>query len=416
VDGPGGPPPSLYWPSLADDLDLWVLSASDEPARARSTRDFPGARGFEPVADPSEIYASTRRVIDAVGSDGVFAVSELVLFAAQRAAYDAGLPANSIRTVEALGDKRLQRRLMRESGLPVPGQRELHDLVQCQEAAASLQFPVVIKPAAGVGGVAVVRVEDPEQLEGQWLRARSMLLNSALATRGEPLLIAEEELVGDPSAKRGGLGDYVAVETLSVEGETRVLAVTDKMPLADPFRECGCLMPSTRPAEEVEAVVAATLEAHRALDIHFGAAHTELKLTVDGPRIIEVNGRPGGGVSEMLAQAASYDYPRALALACVGDDPDIEPRFSRCASRFTPQPPQDLVLVEAGPTVAELQGDRRVETVEFLAKPGDVLDSRTDSSAYCARIVAAAESQAELIDLIGEVNSRFSFRELVSSD
>ena len=41
-----------------------------------------------------------------------------------------------------------------------------------------------------------------------------------------------------------------------------------------------------------------------ALGVSTGCLHTEVKFTPDGPEIIEVNGRVGGGVPEMLERAA----------------------------------------------------------------------------------------------------------------
>ncbi len=41
-----------------------------------------------------------------------------------------------------------------------------------------------------------------------------------------------------------------------------------------------------------------------AIGVKTGAFHTEIKLTPDGPWVIEVNGRIGGGVPEMLLKAS----------------------------------------------------------------------------------------------------------------
>ena len=46
-------------------------------------------------------------------------------------------------------------------------------------------------------------------------------------------------------------------------------------------------------------------EAITALGIRTGCLHTEIKVTDDGPRVIEVNGRIGGFVAPVLALASS---------------------------------------------------------------------------------------------------------------
>ncbi len=85
------------------------------------------------------------------------------------------------------------------------------------------------------------------------------------------------------------------------------LAITGRFPLAPPFRETGFFIPaSIAPGQQAELLDLAG-ETLRALGLEVGAAHTEIKLTSEGPRVIEVNGRIGGGVPDMLRLA---DGPR----------------------------------------------------------------------------------------------------------
>jgi len=52
--------------------------------------------------------------------------------------------------------------------------------------------------------------------------------------------------------------------------------------------------------------------ATKALRVRTGFLHTEIKVTPSGPRVIEVNGRLGGGLPNLLQQAAGFDLLRAL--------------------------------------------------------------------------------------------------------
>ena len=64
-------------------------------------------------------------------------------------------------------------------------------------------------------------------------------------------------------------------------------------------------------------MVASTDVALRALGVRSGITHTEFKLTADGPRLIEVNGRLGGFQHELQQRAAGQDLLElALAVAC----------------------------------------------------------------------------------------------------
>jgi D-alanine-D-alanine ligase-like ATP-grasp enzyme len=52
-------------------------------------------------------------------------------------------------------DKRLSSQLLRRAGLPAPQQREVKDLKEAVNAAESMGWPVVVKPATGYGGKGV---------------------------------------------------------------------------------------------------------------------------------------------------------------------------------------------------------------------------------------------------------------------
>ena len=56
-----------------------------------------------------------------------------------------------------------------------------------------------------------------------------------------------------------------------------------------------------------------------ALDVHSGCLHTEIKLTPEGPRVIEVNGRIGGGVPEMLYRAAGVKIVELTLQLALGE-------------------------------------------------------------------------------------------------
>ena len=82
------------------------------------------------------------------------------------------------------------------------------------------------------------------------------------------------------------------------------LALTGRFPLAENFRETGFFIPAALDEAEQDEVLRAGHGGHRGARGHVGCLHTEIKFTPDGPRIIEVNGRVGGGVPEMIERAA----------------------------------------------------------------------------------------------------------------
>jgi biotin carboxylase len=59
--------------------------------------------------------------------------------------------------------------------------------------------------------------------------------------------------------------------------------------------------------------------ATKALSVRTGFLDTEIKLTPSGPRVIEVNGRLGGGLPDLLQQAAGFDLLRWTLRAALGE-------------------------------------------------------------------------------------------------
>ena len=135
--------------------------------------------------------------------------------------------------------------------------------------------------------------------------AETLALRSGARGAVDPhtALILESVLVG-AARETEGLAPYVSVETLADAGRFHHLCVTDRFPLAPPLLETGMMLPSCLGAEQQAAVVAMAEQALRALGFRHGAAHTELMLTSEGPRVIEVNARVGGAVPFLLPIAA----------------------------------------------------------------------------------------------------------------
>ena len=131
----------------------------------------------------------------------------------------------------------------------------------------------------------------------------------------------------------------MSVESLVAGGVISHLALTGRFPPAENFRETGFFIPAAldpgsrsrpRPGDPGRRRPPGT---HRVL-------HTEIKSAPDGPRIIEVNGRVGGGVPEMLQRAAGInlvELPLGSPWARLFVDGPVA--TDRIGYRFLLQPP-----------------------------------------------------------------------------
>ena len=295
---------------------------------------------------------------------GVLTYSESMLAVTAQIAHQLHLRFHAPSTAEALTNKSVQRARLRAAGLD----STRSCLVAVEEdwpaAAAQVGLPCVLKPVRGEGSRNTHRVETMQQGAG--------IVAELFADSTSVPLVAEELLIGRDNEP---FGDYVSVETLVVDGASQHLGVTGKLPLVAPFRETGAFWPSTLPVEEEAAIRELTSRALQALGVRDGICHTELKLTPTGPRIIEVNGRLGGFVQELVLRAGGINLLRVAADIALGRQrlPVPMSQVEQVSYQFSNLPPPNatrLLARSGGAEVSRLPG---VHSYRAFYRPGDRL-------------------------------------------
>jgi biotin carboxylase len=302
-----------------------------------------------------------------------------------------GLPFHSVETSAALTDKDQQRRVLAQAGLPMPpchivrpdqSEGELTDI------EAEVGFPAVLKPRSAQGSRYTFLADDRQHL------AR---LLEALGS-GRPDMVLEGYLADDPARADDPYAAYVSVESVASAGTISHLALTGRFPLAENFRETGFFIPAALDPADQQAVLALATSAIEALGIRTGCLHTEVKFTPDGPRIIEVNGRVGGGVPEMLDRAAGVALIDLTLRLALGEEIVIDGPVAteRIGYRFFLQPPAVSATVAAITGIDTVSDYPGVDTISVHQGPGADLDWRDGSRNHIMAVVGSAQDYAEL--------------------
>jgi biotin carboxylase len=225
ADAPGGPHPTFYLPSLLAEFEVHVVWLDREPQAPRQAR----VDALEAVTDagghviavpePAAFPEALTKAVAQTGADGVLAFSERVVHMAQLVAWEAGLPANPPAALKKLQDKELQRKALAAGGLATPRVWPLRTSEDVERAVRTAHFAAVLKPAVGMGSIAVFRIETAHQLIPVWQQARGLVDADIRISHHSPVLLLEEELVGDPGAAHDGLGDYLSVEAMVINAE-----------------------------------------------------------------------------------------------------------------------------------------------------------------------------------------------------
>lgn len=280
--------------------ELAVVIESDDATSRNAAEVFPTLD--VPVFRTAEAARSELGAFD-----GVLTYSELCVTSAADTAERWQLPGLTLATARTLRSKLAQRRRLAETGCDIVPFRSARTGGEVLAAVDALGMPAVIKPDRGWGSRDVRLISNGAELAAV----------SAAVDSGEPGgYVVEQYLRG---RKEFPFGDYVSVEVLMAAGEPVVLAVTGKYPLIPPFREVGQFWPSHLPSAERREICNFVLRAVQALEIGVGALHVEVKLCEDGPHIIEVNGRVGGYVPEMLESGADVNLIELAARAALGE-------------------------------------------------------------------------------------------------
>jgi biotin carboxylase len=318
----GAGPAQLGLLEAARARGLWVAVVDRDPA----------APGFQ-FADrrcilSTEDEPAIERLVGALGIDGIISPgTDWPVGVAARIAERAGLPHPiSPQTAVLATNKLRQRERLAEAGVPQPRSW----VVGSDDEPPAVDGPVVVKAPDRQGQKGLTLVVDPAALEPAIETARG-------AARSGLALV--EELVDGPE---------VTVVGFSIDGAFTALTVTDRITAELPA--FGVALAHVWPSAVGADAPAVAEAAVAALGIENGPSYTQLRIDSEGPQVIEVAARLGGGHDAELVEAVLGVDLNGLALdAALGNELVLtrhEPLVGGAVTRFLVAPPGILQRVE----------------------------------------------------------------------
>ena len=354
----------VRYPYLAqDDVDVLILDTSDAVAVRAACRMLADG-GLRGVTSSSEYFAAGAAVV----------ASEL------------GLPAPDAVAVTRCRQKGQQRAALAAAGVPGPAFRVVTGGAAAVSAAEQIGWPVVVKPPAGSGSVGVRRCGGPDEVQG-WVRD--------LHRRGDDRVLVEGYLDGPECSVEIFDGAVVGV-------------VAKHLGPAPYFVEIGHDFPAALDEPDRAALQRAAVRAVRALGLGWGAAHVELRMTTDGPMIVEVNPRLAGGmIPTLIALTTGIDLVDAVVARASGQRPSpARLGHGHAAIRFLIAGSGGTVTAASGPATARALplGCRAVLTVA----PGDTVEITHSFQDRLGYVIAVGESSSAAASNAAEALSRFT--------
>jgi len=218
-----------------------------------------------------------------------------------------GLATHAPETVRAVHDKRVMRQALADAGVEQIATVTVDSAALLDKWVQEHPGRWIVKPLDGSGSAGVSVVTDVAETQAAYQRC----VGSAHTGRSGAAEVLVEECLTGPQ---------VSVETLSEAGDHCVVAVTRKF--SDPVTlvELGHVVPAGLPAAVTAAAGRHTLRVLDALGVRDGVGHTELALTLDGPRVIETHLRLAGDeIPYLVRDATGVDLVRCVVRQTLGE-------------------------------------------------------------------------------------------------
>jgi biotin carboxylase len=403
----GGISPQSFCPRLAELADLVVLHVPnlmevDHEQELATIRQYGECIA---LSHPDEVVTEALAYADEHPIDGILTFSEWILLQTAEAAEKLELPFHPVEAVHRMRNKLLQRRAFRDAGVPSAQFYEINTLDDVDAALEVVPLPAVLKPQAGAGSILTFEAKDRQGLVDELRDALDLQAQTRMAEEHEQGYILEEELIGTDWHGDPRYGDYCSCESLIFQGEVHHINVTDRAPLAPPFRETGVIMPSTLAADQQQRVKDVAEQAAKACGATDGGTHIEMKLTKDGPRIIEVNGRFGGSFPDLWHAASDFDAITQAGRIALGQRPDPTINFDGWVEHLIPPTPEGIVRdVRGVEEAAQIPG-----VIDVMRHNVEQQDSRVGIIDAMVTAIAVAPTPDELFAVQDRVFSTIEF-------
>ncbi len=256
---------------------------------------------------------------------------------------------------------------------------------------AEVEKPIILKPAKGSGSEGISIATSESELNSAWEKSFSA---------GVLPIVAELFLEGPE----------FSVETQTLFGIHQVLAITEKLTTERAgFVETGHQMPARLSSNDEEAIHHYVLGFLNVIGQWLGPAHTEIRLTKQGPRIIESNTRVGGDfIFEMLEMTTGAELIAWTILASVSLRYEVPaPVHSAAAIRFLTADNQRMDQVDGLDSAEHAPGIRRVAcTVE----PGTQMTSIRSSDDRLGYVLGFGSNTSEAIQNVQSAHAMVEFK------
>lgn len=293
--------------------------------------------------------------------------------------------------------KSYMRERLKECGVPIPQYFIVNNEDEFMDAVRTLKGDMIVKPADNAGSRGVVLIKK-DTVSGKTMPENVVEVYAYSKSNSRNGIVMVEEFME---------GEEVSVEAMTVNGKTTIITITDKMTTPPPyFVELGHAEPSRHSEELQEQIREITKQAVLAIRLQNGPSHTEIKLTKDGPKIVELAARLGGDfiTSRLVPLSTGVDMVGASVELATGCNINLNKKWNKgSAIRFIPSESGTITEINIPSEVYNLPG---VEEIVLYKKTGDIVNGTKSSNDRLGHVIATGQDAQEAFERTTDVMNR----------
>ena len=277
-------------------------------------------------------------------------------------------------------DKIEMRKRMRECQVPIPFFNEINSFDEFVGVIELIDSKFIIKPSDNSASRGVILVDKSKQ--PNYEEIYSYCKNYSRSGK----VLVEEYLEGPE----------VSVESFSENGQHFIISITDKIVSELPFFvEFGHTEPSRLSSVVQDEIKSVALAAINAIGMKDGPTHTEIKVTPDGPKLIEIAARLGGDyiTSKLVPLSTGVNMIECEILSSIGEKINVyKTQNNGAAIRFIHGINGKLDSIEGIDDALAVDG---VEEVEIYLNSGCTIREPENSSDRIGHVIAIGANAEE---------------------
>lgn len=368
----------------AKKLGLRVVAVDMDPNAVGFREEGVETEVISTIDVPAVVAAAKKHQVDGI----ITIASDMPMRSVAAVAREMNLIGISDDTAIKATNKAAMRKTFKQHGVASPVFFKISDEKEYWKAVSSFDRAFIVKPADNSGSRGIFLVEDPQNMSA----AKEAYAYSRMFSRNGDVMV--EEFMKGPE---------VSVEILAINGEPHVLQITDKLTSGAPhFVEIGHSQPSCLPEEIQKSIAELAIQAAKAVGVSVGPAHAEIIVTDEGPKMVEIGARMGGGciTTHLVPLSTGVNMTRATIQTALGEKPDISGKYSKAAAiRFIVPPSGKIVKITGEAEARAIPG---VQEVEIQCKVGQITGKLENGASRVGYVIAQADTPDRAIGICEE--------------